>query len=349
MAAKPTVVRKPARLADVAAAAGVGPSIVSRILNEDPTLSVRPETRERVIIAARDLDYRPSFLARGLRSARSMTIALIVPNLAYPVNAEIIHGAHSAATSRSYASVVVDADEFFASGETFRSLLLERRVDGVLIAGASDDEASRKLVADLEQFELPFVLVNRRLPGVDPWIILDDASGMALAVEHLAELGHRRIGLVGGPETADTATRRLEGFRRGMRANGLRVDRQLMVTSTYEEEGGYRAMGHLLEAPRSPTAIAVWSLGAAIGAMAAARRGGLRLPDDLSIVAFHDAPLAAYLDPPLTTVQMALAEMGARAVDLLLDLIAGAPARSAVIDAPPLLVVRGSTAPTTQP
>lgn len=97
-----------------------------------------------------------------------MTIALLVPNLAYPVNAGIIHGANSAATARRYASVVVDAEEFFASGEAFPGLLLERRVDGVLIAGASDDAASRRLIADLEQLELPFVLVNRRLSGVDP-------------------------------------------------------------------------------------------------------------------------------------------------------------------------------------
>ena len=130
-----------------------------------------------------------------------------------------------------------------------------------------------------------------------------------------------------------------------MRASGLRVDRQLIVTSTYEEEGGFHAMGCLLGETRRPTAIAVWSLGAAIGAMAAARRGGLRLPDDLSIVAFHDAPLAAYLDPPLTTVQMALGELGARAVSLLLDLISGTPASSTVIDTPPQLVVHGSTAP----
>ena len=345
MAKEPsTPTRRPARLADVAAAAGVGPSIASRILNEDTTLSVRPETRERVSAAARALDYRPNFLARGLRSARSMTIALVVPNLAYPVNAEIIHGAHLAATTRGYASVVVDADEFFASGETFKSLLLERRVDGVLVAGASDNETSRQLLDDLERLELPFVLVNRRVPGVEPYIVLDDATGMALAVEHLAALNHRRIGLIGGPATVDTAARRLDGFRQGMRTAGLRVDRRLIVASSYEEEGGYHAMESLLREQRPPTAITVWSLGAAIGAMAAARCHGLKLPDDLSLVAFHDAPIAAYLDPPLTTVQMALGRMGSEAVDLLLDLIGGMPVHSIVIDAPPKLVIRHSTA-----
>lgn len=346
MAKKPSrPTRRPARLADVAAAAGVGASIVSRILNEDPTLSVRPETRERVSAAARALDYRPNFLARGLRSARSMTVALVVPNLAYPVNAEIIHGAHSAATARGYASVVVDADEFFAHGDTFKSLLLERRVDGVLIAGASDNETSTQLLDDLKRLELPFVLVNRRLPGIEPYIVLDDAKGMALAVDHLASLTHRRIGLISGPATVDTASRRLEGFRRGMREAGLRVDRRLIVESSFEEEGGYHAMELLLDQRRRPTAIAVWSLGAAIGAMAAARRHGLKLPDDLSLVAFHDAPLAAYLDPPVTTVRMALGRMGSEAVDLLLEMISGEPVRSVIIDAPPRLVVRDSTAP----
>lgn len=344
---KPTsaVTRRPALLADVAAAAGVGSSIVSRVLNNDPTLSVRPETRERVEAAARALDYRPNFLARGLRSARAMTIALVVPNLTHPVNAAIIHGAHTAAMERSYASVVVDATEFFAAGETFASLLRERRVDGVLVAGASDDEASRHLLAELTRLRFPFVLANRRVPGIEPFVVLDDAAGMELAVDHLTGLGHRRIALIGGPATADTAVRRLEGFRRGMRTAGARVTRELVVESTVEEEGGFQAMQSLLDLVRRPTAVAVWSLGAAVGALAAARRRGLKLPHDLSVVAFHDAPIAAYLDPPLTTVQMALGRMAEESVGVLLDQIDGNEVSSRVIDAAPSLVLRESTCP----
>ncbi len=339
------IARRPALLADVAAAAGVGPSIVSRVLNNDPTLSVRPETRERVEAAARRLDYRPNFLARGLRSARTMTIALVVPNLTYPVNAAIIHGAHTAAMERGYASVVVDASEFFGARETFASLLRERRVDGVLVAGASDDEASRRLLAELTRLRFPFVLANRRVPGIEPFVVLDDAAGMELAVDHLTGLGHRRIALIGGPATADTAVRRLEGFRRGIRKAGARVTRELVVETTVEEEGGFRAMQTLLDLARRPTAVAVWSLGAAVGALAAARRRGLTLPGDLSIVAFHDAPIAAYLDPPLTTVQMALGRMAEESVSVLLDQIDGKRVSSRVIDVPPALVERESTSP----
>ncbi|RDI73624.1 Transcriptional regulator [Gaiella occulta] len=334
---------RPARLADVAAAAGVGPSVVSRILNEDPLLSVRPETRERVQAAARELDYRPNFLARGLRSARTMTIALVVPNLTHPVNAAIIHGANAAATERGYASLVVDASEFFASGQAFTNLLREHRVDGVLVAGASDDATSRDLLDDLMRLRFPFVLANRRLPGIEPYVVLDDAAGMELAVDHLVGLGHRRVALISGPATADTAVRRLEGFRRGMRKAGRRIAREHVVESTVEEEGGFRAMEALLGLARRPTAVAVWSLGAAVGALAAARRTGLTMPRDLSVVAFHDAPIAAYLDPPLTTVQMALGRMAEESVGLLLDQINGEQVSSRVIDVPPVLVLRDST------
>jgi len=277
-----------------------------------------------------------------------MTIALVVHNLTHPVNAEIIHGAHGAAMASGYASVVVDSTEFFAAGEAYASLLRERRVDGFLVAGASRDDASRHLLDELARLRFPFVLVNRGVPGVEPVVTLDDAAGMELAVEHLTGIGHRRIALISGPATADTAERRLEGFLRGMRKAGARFSRELVVESTVEEEGGYEAMKKLLALSRPPTAVAVWSLGAAVGALAAARRHGLSLPHDLSVVAFHDAPLAAYLDPPLTTVRMALGELAAEAVHVLLDHVKGISAPSRVIDAPPTLVLRGSTCPPSQ-
>jgi LacI family transcriptional regulator, galactose operon repressor len=332
------------RLADVAKAAGVGTSIVSRVLNSDPTVSIRPETRERILQAARELEYRPNAFARGLKLARTMTIGMVIPNLAYPVNAEIIRGAERAAAAAGYVILLADADEFLQTGEAYQRLLLEQRVDGLLIASASTEEP---FLRELVTKGLPFVLLNRRVPHIGPCVSVDDGRGVALAVEHLAALGHRRIAHIGGPRDVDTARRRLAGFRAGMRAAGLRIRTGQVAESPYEEEGGKQAMVRLLELRPRPTAVVVWSLAAAVGALAAANERGVTVPAELSIVGFHDAPIAAYLHPPLTTVRMPLGEMAERGVGVLLDLIQrpqrGGRARDIVVSDAPVLVERGST------
>ena len=330
------------RLADVARAAGVGTSIASRVLNGDPTVSIRPETRKRIVAAARELDYRPNAFARGLKLARTMTLGMVIPNLPYPVNADIIRGAERQAAAAGYVMLLADAEEFLQTGEAYRRLLLERRVDGLLIASASTSES---FLEDLASRRLPFVLVNRRVPHVGPCVSVDDAAGMRLAVEHLLGLGHQRVGHIAGPQDADTARRRLAGFRAGLGGAGVALRPELIVEAPFDEEGGYRAMERLLALDAPPTAVAVWSLATAVGALAAAKRAGVRVPGDLSLVAFHDAPIAAYLDPPLTTVRMPLREMAERSVDCLLRLVAGQEAASIVVRTPPELVERGSTAP----
>jgi LacI family transcriptional regulator len=330
------------RLADVAREAGVGTSIVSRVLNRDPTVSIRPETRERIEEAARALNYRPNAFARGLKLRRTMTVGVVIPHLAYPVNAEIIKGAERRAALAGYVTLLADADEFLQSGEAYRRLLLEQRVDGLLIASASTGET---LLSELAESGLPFVLANRRVPHLGPSVTVDDAKGTEIAVRHLLELGHRRIAHITGPRDADTARRRATGFRSAMRFARLGVPASYVVEAPYEEEGGLRAMERLLSLATPPTAVVVWSLAAAIGAVAAAKRRGLEVPGDLSLVGFHDAPLAEYLDPPLTTVRMPLGEMAERGVEMLLQMIEGSKVRSQIVQTLPELVLRASTAP----
>jgi LacI family transcriptional regulator len=331
---------RPIRLADVAQVAGVGTSIVSRVLNADATLSIRPETRERILAAARDLNYRPNAFARGLKLARTMTIGLVIPNLAYPVNAEIIRGAERRAAAAGYVVLLADSEEFLQAGEAFERLLREGRVDGLLIASASTDE---EVVRALARAGLPFVLVNRRVTRVGPSVTVDDVRGMKIGVEHLISLGHRRIAYIGGPADADTAQRRLTGFRTAMREARLRAPMARLAEAPFDEEGGFRAMTELLNRGPRPTAVAVWSLATAVGALAAARETGVHVPEQLSMVAFHDAPMASYLDPPLTTVRMPLREMAERGVECLLALIDGRDVENVVIGTTPVLVERAST------
>ena len=305
-------------------------------------MTIRDVTRERILSAARELDYRPNAFARGLKLARTMTIGMTIPNLAYPVNAEIIRGAERRAAASGYVILLADADEFLQAGDAYRTLLLEQRVDGLLIASGSTREP---VLEDLAQQGLPIVLVNRRVERVGPSVTVDDAGGTELAVVHLVGLGHRRIAHLAGPPDADTARRRLLGFRSAMRAAGLRVPSSFVVEAQLDEEGGLTATERLLGLDRRPTAVVVWSLAAAVGALAAARRAGVHVPTDLSVIGFHDAPIAGYLDPPLTTVRMPLAEMAEQSVETLIRVVEGESVESRVINAPPVLVERGSTAP----
>lgn len=331
-----------ARLADVAKLAGVGTSITSRVLNDDPTVSIRPETRERILAAARELDYRPNMLARGLRLARTMTLGIIVNLTYYHEVAEIIVATERAAGAAGYVTLIVDAQDFVGRGEAYHRLIFERRVDGLLVASALVTDT---VVRDLAAADLPFVLVNRRLRGSGPSVSTDDAAGVALGVQHLLELGHRRIGYLAGPMTADVVKRRLAGFRHGLRAAGLDARAADVVECSLDDESVIRATTRLLSRVDRPTAFVVWSPTAAIPALAATRRLGLRIPEDVSVVAYSDTRIAEYLDPPLTTVQMPVTEMAKDAVDVLLQLIDGEAPGNVIVRTPPELIERGSTAP----
>lgn len=327
--------RTRARLRDVAEAAGVDVSVVSRVLNGDPQLSVRRETRERIVDAARRLDYRPNAAARSLKTARTMALGLLIPDLFNVAYAAIARGAHERTLSSGYILVVATGP----ASECAR--MLEGRVDGLMIATATTGSL---LPNDLEN-RLPVLLVNRREPGDILSVTVQDERGAALATEYLLSLGHRRIAHVAGPQNTDTGRRRQLGYLGKMRERGVQVPRAWLAEGSFTEAGGYAAATRLLAGDQRPTALFVTNLTATIGAMAAARRLGLRIPDDVSIVGFDDVELASYLDPPLTTIRMPLEEMGGQAVATLLALINGEPADDVIVDIPPQLVVRASAAP----
>jgi DNA-binding LacI/PurR family transcriptional regulator len=333
---------KAVRLADVAQAAGVGTSIASRVLNGDPTVSIRPETRERILAAARSLNYRPNALARGLRLARTMSIGIIINLAYYYENAEILMAVERAAAAAGYVTLIADTADFVGRGEAYRRLLFERRVDGLLIASVL---VTDEFIRELKEQALPFVVLHRRVRGAGPSASVDDAMGMKKAVEHLVGLGHERIGYLAGPSRIDPASRRLQGFRAGVRAAGYRPEPGLVVPCAVDDESVFEATRRLLDERPDLTALVVWSPTAAVPAVAAVRRSGHRIPDDLSVVAYNDSPIASYLDPALTTVHMPLDEMSRTGVECLLRIIGGDHVRSVVVRTPPVLIERGSTCP----
>lgn len=324
-----------AKLRDVAAEAGVDPSVVSRVLSGDGRLSVRPETRARVLEAAARLNYRPNRAARTLKTARTMVLGMVVSDLANTAYSLIAQGAEKRAAKAGYVLMVMRG----TIPEHLEELL--GRVDGLLVASAtSEGSYFRSHLGDI-----PTVLVNRKEPGDIPAVRVDDEAGAAVAVRHLLSLGHRRVAHVAGPQNADTARRRLEGYLSALSTDGVDARPEWVVeASVYDEAEGHLAATRLLALDPRPTAIFAANIRLAIGTLAATRRMGLSVPGDVSVVGFDDTPLAAFLEPPLTTVRMPLAELGSQAVESLLGEIDGRRAGDVFVSLPPELVVRASTA-----
>ena len=333
------------KISDVAALAGVSASAVSRVLSGDTTLRVSDETRGRVLEAARQLDYVPNHAGRALRTSRSATFALVVPDVTSAVFAELAAGAEREAASRGLAVVLGRAERVGDGDDWLRRMVGEGRIDGVILQPSDGTEPGD--VEALAGVGAPVVVINSVDSGTLDTIVLDDASGIRVAVEHLRECGHTRIGLVGGLPGSATGRRRDLGFRQAMSNAGLDVNEQWMTATGYTGSDGRAAIDLLLDRGPLPTALVVANLNAALGVLAAIHALELRVPSDVSIVALHDVWYADSTWPPITTVRMPLGELGAAAVA---QVAAGRghseqDSRHRTIDSPaPVLVVRKSTA-----
>ncbi|MFC7546783.1 LacI family DNA-binding transcriptional regulator [Plantactinospora sp. GCM10030261] len=332
-----------ATIKDVARHAGVTPSVVSRLLSGDPTLRVRPETKARVAASVAELGYAPNRAARALRRARTGALGMAMRDPTSPVYGEIFRGAEEEAGRADHVFVVADLDSLTVDPATFRRLTGTGAIDGLVIQrdGQPGDDA---LLAGLRLAELPFVVVNERVEPPLAGVALDDTRAGRVATAHLIALGHTEIASIdiGGP-TSRSADRHA-GWDQAMRHAGLEPRSDLVAVGGARPETGYRAMTELLATVRRPSAVVVGTLVAAVGALTAIRHAGLRVPEDISVIAHHDAWFAEHVTPPLTVVRSPLRELGRRAVRLLLDRVDGQPARQDVVtEPPPELVHRGST------
>jgi LacI family transcriptional regulator len=325
---------------DVATRAGVSTATVSRVLAGIGT--ARPETRERVAEAARELDYRPSGIARSLKLRTTRTLGLIVTDIENPYFPQLVRVIEDAARADGYAVLLCNADDDPDREAGYLDLLVERRVDGIIIAASGLGSHHREWLAGTP---LPVVLVNTVAEGVPlPAIVSDNRAGGRLAVEHLLELGHRRIGHVtAAPRNVD-APDRLAGARDAIAGDGGEL---VVASGEPGVVGGERAMRDLLERSARLTAVFAYNDLMAIGAMRAIRAQGRRVPEDVSVVGFDDVDLAAYVDPSLTTIAQSTAEMGRWAFDTLAGLLAASGRRDPpeVVRLPVRLEVRRSTGP----
>jgi LacI family transcriptional regulator len=323
------------RLADVARLAGVDASVVSRAINGDPKLLIRPETRQRVFDAIQELSYRPNVAARNLRRSTSDMYGLIIPDFANPIYAQIIAGAEAGALPLGkylFTSSVVDF-----SSDGYLDVVGSGRIDGLLIAGTAENLEDR-----LDATGVPWLFLNRRSSKRRRHVVLDDEGAAAIAVNHLTELGHERIGHLAGPPATDTGTRRRSGYFKAMANAGLKVRDEDVVVAGYTDVGGASAMARLLTQSKV-SAVMVANVASAIGALWAAHEAGVSVPDELSVVAIHDLPLASFLIPPLTTVRMPLFRLGQRGIEILQEERADAHLNE-VVASPMELVMRQSTA-----
>jgi LacI family transcriptional regulator len=328
------------RLEDVARRAGVSKSIASRVLNGYPGLSVRPETRERITLAARTLDYRPHAAARGLKRAETGALGFLVPPLTNVAYVRIVRGAFLRALERDFVVLLAEDFDGRQADETFTRLVQTGRVDGLIVASA---RPRHPLLGSLDGHAVPHVFANRGVPGSNRNVVMDDARASAAALDHLLALGHRRIAHVAGPTELDPSRRRADGFREHAAASGLAP--APVHESELSEEGGARAARALLGRYPELTALYTSTIGQAIGVLHVLWELGLDVPADLSVVAYDDVPLAAYLRPPLTAVRMPLAELGAAAVDALVAQLSGGEPHDVLVETPAEVVARRSTAP----
>ena len=328
-------------ISDVAEVAGVSAGAVSRIINNDPTLNVRAETRDHVRRTIAKLGYSPNPQARGLRMARSGSIAMIVPEINSPAFAPIILGAQKAAREREYSMILGGIGEDGEDPGLAARLLARNRVDGFLV---STGEHEKEQFKALKGLNAPSVLVNRYLDDKHPHVILDDRSGARAIVEHLLSLGHKRIAFLGGLRRY-LGKQRLAGYRDALAAAGIQADPQLAVESGYDREGGESGIAQLLSLRARPTAIFATNHLVAAGAMYGAQRRGLHVPGDLSVASFYDGPVAELLNPTVTSVLFPLDRLGYESVSLLVQLLLDMPVKSPrVVIAHERIVQRASTA-----
>jgi LacI family transcriptional regulator len=338
----------PATLRDVARVAGVHPGTVSRALNPQTRGLVNDRTARRVQAAAEELGYRPNPIARGLRTNRSNTIGVLVPDLLNPLFAAVVRGIEDGLREAGYTPLIANTDNDAERERVAYEAMSARQVDGFIAATARRDHW---LLADQAESSPPLVLVNRRVDSdAIPAVTGDDHEGERLAVQHLTGLGHRRIATVAGSQALYTGWSRHQGFLDTMGAASLEVDAGLVVFSNaFTEREGARCCAQLLDRRRDFTAIVAGNDLLALGCYDALEDRGLRCPEDVSVVGYNDMPFASRFRPALTTVRVPHYGLGKTAAELMLERLQErkVPPRQLLLS--PELVIRGSTAVVRRP
>ncbi|WP_035882608.1 LacI family DNA-binding transcriptional regulator [Cupriavidus metallidurans] len=335
--------RKRLTLKDLAAEIDVHYSTVSRVMNPATRHLVADEVAARILQLAEQRGFRPNRIAAGLRTQRSGLVGVVLPDIANPVFPPILAGIESVLARDGYVPIVVNAGADKLRQRFVIDQLMGRQVEGLVLATAERDDPILDYCLKLS---IPVVMVNRGEPtGCASCVVSDGLLAMRLTVDHLVKLGHRRIGHIAGPETTSTGQQRREGFLQAVKRHRLRRDDYAVVeAASYSREAGREACAELFQSLPGLTAIAAGNDLVAMGCYDYLREHGIRCPDDVSVVGHNDMPFVDALTPPLTTIRIAVHEMGEQAATLLLRKIGKPEAPVVSVLLTPELVVRGSTA-----
>lgn len=304
---------------DVAKRAGVAPITVSRVINRSRNVS--EATRARVQEAIDELGYVPNRLARSLRLKRTHTLALVVTDITNPFWTTVVRGVEDAAQDAGFNVILCNTDECEAKQEQYLDILLQKRVDGIVLVPA---RASAKLVDWIQRQTTPVVVLDRRVPSVRADVVRGDSEGGAYQlVRHLLSLGHRQIAVLSGPKDVSTAADRVDGYCRALAEAGLEIRADWIRYGSFSQASGYEMAQQVLAASPRPTALFAINNFIAIGALRALRDAGLRVPEDMSVVTFDDRTSGLVTEPFLTVADQPAYEMGQKAADLLLTRLSG--------------------------
>lgn len=329
-----------ATLRDVARVAGVHPGTVSRALNPATEALVRDETVQRVRQVAEELGYRPNPLARGLKTNRSYTVGVLVPDIQNPLFPPIIRGIDDRLGEAGYTPLIANTDNDPVRERVDLETMRARQVDGFVAATA---RADHELLAEIAASGTPLVLVNRRVEdGSLPSATADDHAGARLAVEHLVALGHRQIAHLAGPQDVSTGRARYEGFCDAMREAGLEPS-LVREGRAFTEPEGARLCEELLDADAPFTGIVAGNDLMALGCYDVFAARAIDCPGEVSVVGFNDMPFADRFSPPLTTIGIPHYEIGVAAAELLLERLHDGSSQPREVVLPAELIVRGST------
>jgi LacI family transcriptional regulator len=332
-------------LADVARAAGVHPGTASKALGADWQGIVAASTMRKVRAAADRLGYQPNAIARSLRTRRSFSVGVLIPDLTNPLFPPIVRGLEEVFRTEGLVGLVVNTDNDLARAASVFAALQARQCDGYVLATA---RRSDPLVEEMARLGTPAVLINRLTDRrLLPAVAGDEVAGVASAVEHLVELGHRSIAHIAGPPDLSTGYVRERAFRESVRRYDLVASDCPSVTAdAYSEAAGHTAALSLLAGSQHPTAIVASNDLLALGAIDGLRERGLTCPDNVSVVGFNDMPFLGRMSPALTTIRLPKREIGVQAARLLLERLTDSSepdARCILLPCP--LIVRESTAP----
>jgi LacI family transcriptional regulator len=338
-----TRVSKRPTIADVARLAGVHKATASRALNPEADARVSAATARRVRTAAQELGFTPNSAARSLRTNRSFTVGVLIPDLTNPLFPPLVRGLEDRLAAAGYVALIGNTDGNDDRERLIVEQMRARRIDGLASATA---RLRYPLLAQAAAAGLPVVLMNRMATDHSfPAVSVDNERGIRLAVAHLAALGHRRIAHIAGPQDVSTGLERYRGFAAAMAACGLAVPAELVVFArAFSIQEGTRCGALLLERDSGCTAVAAANDMLAVGCCTAIEAAGRSCPADVSVVGFNDMPFIDRLRPPLTTIRFPHYQVGHEAAGALLELIAGRSRPVRVLRLAPELVVRGSTA-----